>query len=409
MAGVPAEHGLDDAAGTGASVVATPRGGRVDAMRGRGPHVPAADGSHAAAKPGASRPTAPAGSGTAVSRTTGPGAGLRLLGSVMDAYLKVFVSGPAAPVLSRSNPVRRGGFDLDMVVGARTIEADGVVSLSLYAADRRPLPSWRPGAHLDVFLPSGKQRQYSLCGDPADRYRYRIAVRRIPDGSGSAEIHDALWVGDRLRIRGPRNAFTLVDAPSYLFLAGGIGITPILPMALAAGSRGRLIYTGRSLASMPFRDVVPDALVLADEEHGPPNVAELIATAAPGAAVYVCGPPPMLAAAQACMFELNPTGSLHTERFSALPVVGGREFGLTLNRSGRTVRVGADETALSAVRRQLPDVAYSCQQGFCGSCEVGVLAGAIDHRDRLLSESARADRMLLCVSRAAGDELVLDL
>ncbi|MFB8004396.1 PDR/VanB family oxidoreductase [Nocardia sp. NPDC056000] len=327
----------------------------------------------------------------------------------MDAYLKVFVSGPAAPLLSRPNPLRRSGFDIDVVVGARTREADDVVSLTLRRPGGGALPAWRPGAHVDVFLPSGRQRQYSLCGDPADRDRYRIAVRRIPDGSASAEVHDELWVGDRLRIRGPRNAFTLVDAPSYLFLAGGIGITPILPMARAAGARGQLIYTGRSRATMPFLTEIGSARVLPDDECGVPDVAEILATAEPGAAVYVCGPPPMLAAAQRCLFELNPTGSLHTERFSAQPVVDGREFGITLARTGTTLRVGAQETALAAVRRTLPDIAYSCQQGFCGSCEVGVLAGAVDHRDRLLTESARAQRMLLCVSRAAGDQLVLDL
>ncbi|WP_330181798.1 PDR/VanB family oxidoreductase [Nocardia sp. NBC_01503] len=343
-----------------------------------------------------------------------PAVGLRLLGGVLDAYLKLFVSGPAAPVLSRPNPVRRSGFEIDVVVGERIREADDVVSLTLYRAGGGPLPVWRPGAHVDVFLPSGRHRQYSLCGDPADRDRYRIAVRRIPGGAGSAELHDALRVGDRLRIRGPRNAFTLVDAPSYLFLAGGIGITPILPMARAAGARGQLVYTGRSRASMPFLNElgsaeIASARILPDDECGAPEVASILATAEPGAAVYVCGPPPMLAAAQRCLFELNPTGSLHTERFSARPVLDGREFDLTLARTGTTLRVGAEETALAAVRRALPDVSYSCQQGFCGSCEVGVLSGAVDHRDRLLTESARARRMLLCVSRAAGDQLVLDL
>lgn len=327
----------------------------------------------------------------------------------MDAYVKVFVSGATAPLLSRPNPVRRSGFDLDVVIGARERAADDVVSLTLHAAGGGTLPTWRPGAHVDVFLPSGTQRQYSLCGDPADRYRYRIAVRRIPGGGGSGEIHESLRPGDRLRIRGPRNAFTLVDAPSYLFLAGGIGITPILPMARAAGARGRLVYAGRSRATMPFLDEIPTARILPDDEFGVPDVAEVIAAAEPGAAVYVCGPPPMLAAARHCMFELNPTGSLHTERFSAPPVVGGQEFDLVLARSGAKVRVGAQETALAAVRRELPNIAYSCQQGFCGTCEVGVLAGAVDHGDRLLTESARPHRMLICVSRAAGDELVVDL
>ncbi|WP_159925722.1 MULTISPECIES: PDR/VanB family oxidoreductase [Nocardia] len=336
--------------------------------------------------------------------------GLRLLGDVMDIYRKLFVTGRAAALLSRPNAVRRTGFDLDTTITGIAREAADVVSLTLRAADGGPLPAWRPGAHVDVFLPSGRQRQYSLCGDPADRFRYRIAVRLIPEGGGgSREIHRSLRVGDPLRIRGPRNAFTFIDAPSYLFLAGGIGITPILPMVEAAGTRGCLVYVGRSRETMPFLADLPDAEIRPDDEFGPPDVAALLSRAEPGAAVYVCGPPPMLEAAQRCMFELNPTGSLHTERFSALPVVDGAEFDLTLIRTGATIRVGADESALTAIHRALPNAPYSCRQGFCGTCKVTVVDGAVDHRDRLLTAPERENQMLVCVSRAAGDHLVVDL
>nr|WP_281919576.1 PDR/VanB family oxidoreductase [Nocardia sputorum] len=328
----------------------------------------------------------------------------------MDIYRKVFVTGRAASLLSRPNVVRRTGFDLDTTITAIDREAADVVSLTLRAAGGGPLPTWRPGAHVDVFLPSGRQRQYSLCGDPSNRFRYRIAVRLIPEGGGgSREIHQSLRIGDRLRIRGPRNAFTFVDAPSYLFLAGGIGITPILPMVKAAGTRGRLVYVGRSRETMPFLADLPDADVRPDDEFGPPDVAALLARAEPGAAVYVCGPPPMLEAAQQCLFALNPTASLHTERFSALPVVDGAEFDLTLARAGTTIRVAADETALTAIHRELPDVAYSCRQGFCGTCKVAVVSGAVDHRDRVLTAAERENQMLVCVSRAASEHLVVDL
>nr|WP_236566782.1 PDR/VanB family oxidoreductase [Nocardia sp. CY41] len=328
----------------------------------------------------------------------------------MDIYRKVFVTGRAAPLLSRPNAVRRTGFDSDTTIAAIDREAADVVSLTLRAAGGGPLPAWRPGAHVDVFLPSGRQRQYSLCGDPSDRFRYRIAVRLIPEGGGgSREIHQSLRIGDRLRIRGPRNAFTFIDAPSYLFLAGGIGITPIIPMAEAAGSRGRLVYVGRSRETMPFLTDLPDADVRPDDEFGPPDVAALLARAEPGAAVYVCGPPPMLEAAQQCLFELNPTASLHTERFSALPVADGAEFDLTLASTGTTIRVAADETALTAIHRELPDVAYSCRQGFCGTCKVAVVSGAVDHRDRVLTAAERENQMLVCVSRAASEHLVVDL
>ncbi|RDI44962.1 PDR/VanB family oxidoreductase [Nocardia mexicana] len=340
-----------------------------------------------------------------------PPPSLRLLAGAIDAYRKVFASGPAAGVLSRPNPVRRSGFDLDLVIEKVEREAEDVVALTLRAHGGASLPHWRPGSHLDLLLPSGRLRQYSLCGDPADRRRYRIAVRRIPDGGGgSLEVHETLRAGDPIRVRGPRNAFTYVEAPSYLFLAGGIGITPILPMARAAAERGQLVYTGRSRGTMPFLDEVPDtADIRPDDEFGTPDIAEFIARAEPGAAVYVCGPPPMLAAAQRCMFELNPTGSLHTERFSAAPVVDGREFDIALARTGTTVRVGAAETALTAIRRAVPDVGYSCRQGYCGTCKVRVLAGRVDHRDNALTEAERRDRMLVCVSRAEGEELVLDL
>ncbi|MCC3331464.1 PDR/VanB family oxidoreductase [Nocardia abscessus] len=337
-------------------------------------------------------------------------ASLRMLGTVMDAYKRVFVSGPAAALLSRSTPVRRTGFDLNLVVDRVEDEATDVLSFTLRAADGEALPEWRPGAHLDVFLPSGKQRQYSLCGDPSDRFSYRIAVRRIPDGGGgSIEMHRHVRPGDALQVRGPRNAFTFVEAPSYLFIAGGIGITPILPMAKAAGARGKLVYLGRSRASMPFLDELPEGEIRPDDEYGMPDVAGLLEQAEPGAAVYVCGPAPVLAAAQRTMFAVNPTGSLHTERFSALPVTDGRQFDLTLARTGCTIRVGAEETALAAIRRTVPDVVYSCQQGFCGTCKTGVLAGEIEHRDRILPAAERADHMLVCVSRAAGDALVINL
>ncbi|WP_425299902.1 PDR/VanB family oxidoreductase [Nocardia cyriacigeorgica] len=326
-------------------------------------------------------------------------------------YKHLFVAGPVAPLLSRPKPVRRSGFELPMVLASITMAAEDVRVLELRATDGGQLPAWTPGSHLDLVLPSGKQRQYSLCGDPADRYSYRIAVRRLADGGGgSVEIHDTLRTGDPIRVRGPRNAFSFVDAPSYLFLAAGIGITPILPMVQAAGARGQLIYLGRSRTTMPFLDELPaTAEVLPDDEYGRPRIAELIARSAPCAALYVCGPPPILAEAQRVFFEVNPTGSLHTERFSAPPVLDGKPFDLTLARTGTTVRVDAAETTLTAIARAVPDVLYSCRQGFCGTCKVAVLAGAVEHRDRLLTAAEREDRMLTCVSRAAGHSLVIDL
>jgi ferredoxin-NADP reductase len=249
--------------------------------------------------------------------------------------------------------------------------------------------------------------------------RYRIAVRRIADGGGgSPEIHTDVAAGDTVQVRGPRNAFPFIDSPSYLFIAGGIGITPILPMARATArgpARWNMVYLGRSRASLLFLDELSmfagDALeIRPDDENGLPDVAELLSRAEPGAAIYVCGPPPLLEAARALVPTLNPSGSLHMERFSAPPVVGGEPFEVELRRSGITVPVAADESALAAIRRQLSDVTYSCQQGYCGTCKASVLHGEVEHRDTRLLDSERPDSMLICVSRAApGSSLAIDL
>ncbi|SDD02555.1 PDR/VanB family oxidoreductase [Actinokineospora iranica] len=304
----------------------------------------------------------------------------------------------------RQPVVRPVDRDLRLVVRAVTAEADGVVSLRLADPAGAALPPWRPGGHLDVVLPSGRCRQYSLCGDPADRLGYRIAVRLVPNGGGgSVEIHSSVGVGDVLTVRGPRTAFPFVGRGPYLFVAGGIGITPILPMVHAAeraGADWRLVYTGRTRASMPFLDELPGDERVSIVE-GMPTAAELLATAPEGASVYLCGPPPMVAAVRG---EWG--GALHFERFSAAPVVNGKPFEMQVGVGGPVVPVAADETALTALLRVRPDAAYSCRQGFCGTCEVKVAAGAVDGRGRALSEE---DSMLVCVSRAVGDRLVLDV
>ncbi|WP_054813031.1 PDR/VanB family oxidoreductase [Nocardia arizonensis] len=347
-----------------------------------------------------------------------PGTGVRLLASAVDAYKTVFVQTAAARVLSRPSPVRRDGYERAVVIDRIEAEAEDVVSLTLRDPYWAPLPEWSPGAHLDLFLPSGRQRQYSLDGDPADRARYRISVRRIADGGGgSLEVHDTLRVGDELRIRGPRNAFPFIAAPAYVFVAGGIGITPILPMVTEAARAAipwRLVYLGRSRASMPFLSHLAglgggELVVRPDDEFGVAEPADLIDRVPAGSAAYVCGPPALMDAAALRLRALDPGTALYTERFSPLPVRDGVEFDLTLRRSGHTVRVGAEESALAAIRRVLPGVAYSCQQGFCGTCKVAVLNGTVEHRDRRLADHERADYMLTCVSRSRGSELTLDL
>ena len=332
---------------------------------------------------------------------------MRALALVITAYEKVSgVSGylrPEPAPVDRSRPVR--------VAGTAAV-AEDVVEVCLEPTDGRPLPRWQPGCHVDLVLASGLQRQYSLCGDPHEREHYRIAVRRI--GTGSQAVH-ALRPGDTAVVRGPRNAFPFLEVERYLFLAGGIGITAIRPMVEDAARRGadwRLVYTGRSRASMPFVDELvaldPHRVQLwPDDECGVPDAGRLVALAPAGAALYACGPPPMLDAVRRAV-DGSPVASLHTERFSPPPVVGGNPFELVLAARGRVVRVGAEESALEAVRRVLPDVAYSCRQGFCGTCAVSLLGGAVEHRDRCLAPAERPTRFALCVSRGQG-RVTLDL
>ncbi|MGE2814633.1 PDR/VanB family oxidoreductase [Mycobacterium heidelbergense] len=313
---------------------------------------------------------------------------------------------------SRVKPVRRSQA---AVVTKRELAAPDVVALTLADPDGGLLPSWTPGGHIDVQLPSGRRRQYSLCGPPGRRTDYRIAVRRIADGGGgSIEMHDAYDVGDTLVFEGPRNAFYLGTAErEVLFVIGGIGVTPILPMLQVAQQRGidwRAVYAGSSREYMPFLDevvaVAPERVtVWADDEHGGvAGVDDLLAGAGPTTAVYVCGPSGMLEAVRVARNE-HADAPLHYERFSPPPVVDGVPFELQLARSNRVLRVPANRSALDVMLDHDPTTAYSCQQGFCGTCKVKVLAGQVDHRGRT---AVGDDEMVVCVSRAKGDRLVID-
>ncbi|MFF5429752.1 PDR/VanB family oxidoreductase [Streptomyces griseofuscus] len=301
---------------------------------------------------------------------------------------------------------------LRLLLTAHETIADGVVRLRLEGAE---LPRWTPGAHLDLVLPSGLVRQYSLCGDPADTSAYTVATRLVEDGrGGSREVHEQLAEGMELEVRGPRNRFPLAEAQSYVFVVGGIGITPVLPMlrALPEDAAWRLLYCGRARASMPFldevRELAGDRLTLvAEDEDGRPDLDALFAAVAPGTAVYCCGPEGLMEAVAARVPE---GAALHLERFAPRASADGNTaFEVELRRSGRTVSVPADSTVLAAVRRELPGTVYSCEQGFCGTCQQRVLEGEVEHRDELLTDAERHDSMLICVSRARGERLVLDL
>lgn len=313
---------------------------------------------------------------------------------------------------SRVKSVRR---TQSAVITKRELVAPDVVALTLAAQDGGLLPSWTPGGHIDVQLPSGRRRQYSLCGPPGRRTDYRIAIRRIADGGGgSVEMHAAFGVRDTLSFESPRNAFHLGTAErDVLFVIGGIGVTPILPMIRVAEQRGigwRAVYAGRSREYMPFLDevvsVAPDRVtVWADDERGRiATVDELLAGAGPTTAVYVCGPTAMLEAVRVARDE-HADAPLHYERFSPPPVVDGVRFELELARSRRVLSVPANRSALDVMLDRDPTTPYSCRQGFCGTCKVKVLAGQVDYRSRT---AVGDDEMLVCVSRANGDRIVID-
>jgi len=306
-----------------------------------------------------------------------------------------------------------------VVVDALEPLADGVLGLVLRDAHGADLPPWEPGAHVDVELGPGLVRQYSLCGDPADRRAWRIAVLREPRSrGGSSYVHERLATGAELRVDGPRNHFPLLDAAGYLFIAGGIGITPMLPMidaAEAAGRSWRLVYGGRRRASMAFLDRLGGhgdrVSVRPEDETGLLDLDSLLAVPSPGVLVYCCGPEPLLAAVERRCGSW-PVGSLRVERFAPLPgEFADGDFEVELAQSGRVVPVPAGVSILRAVQDAGVAVLSSCQEGTCGTCETAVVLGRVEHRDSVLTDAERTagDVMMICVSRALDNRLVLDL
>jgi ferredoxin-NADP reductase len=306
------------------------------------------------------------------------------------------------------------------VVDKSTV-AEDVVALTLADPDGRRLPDWTPGAHIDLVLPTGDTRQYSLSGDRFDPRHYRIGVLREPGGrGGSAYVHDTLQAGDTVGVGGPRNNFFLVPSERYLFVAGGIGITPLLPMVAQAellGAEWRLLYGGRRRASMAFLDELArygdHVQVMPQDETGLLDLPAFLGEPDPSVRVYCCGPGPLLDAMGLACVDWPPY-ALRTERFVAeqqSAPVRSAPFAVELARTGTTVTVPPGTSVLEAVGSAGVDVLSSCRQGTCGTCETTVLEGVPDHRDSILDDAERAanDCMFICVSRAASDRLVLDL
>lgn len=326
--------------------------------------------------------------------------------------------------------------DFEVLTTQLTLEADGVVSVRLERVDGQPLPAWQPGAHVDLALPVGITRQYSLIESPADFSSYRIAVLQQRNSRGGSEyVHVFLRPGQRVRIGAPRNHFALDPADRYLFIGGGIGITPLLSMARAAHTAGaawQLHYGGRSLRSMAYRRELRAAYgdnveLWPQDLRGPLPLAELLARpdagpdadpdgAAPSGRtlVYCCGPEPLIEAVRATAAANGwPEQDVRFERFA--PTVHehapDRAFEVEARRSGKTIAIEQDESLLDGLLRAGIGVSSSCRSGVCGACETRVLEGEVEHRDDILSSAQReaGESMMVCVSRACGDRLVLDV
>jgi len=300
-------------------------------------------------------------------------------------------------------------------------QADGTVAvITLSLPDGGDLPDWTPGAHIDVILPNGIERQYSLCGVGETR-RWRLGVLREPQSRGGSEyMHTRLRPGDLIDVRGPRNNFPLVDSDEYVFVAGGIGITPFLPMIDEVdrrGARWSLIYGGKSRSAMAFLDELARygdrVTIQPHDQFGNLDVEGIVAGLTPGGVIYCCGPEPLLKAMEDATAHL-PEGTLHVERFRPREDLLNRDrrpFEVYLDYSQITVQVGADQTIVEALEAAGIEVMTSCREGTCGTCETPVLEGIPDHRDSYLSPAERAsnETMMICCSRALTPRLVLDL
>jgi len=321
----------------------------------------------------------------------------------------------------RAEPVEPGFVEL-------RVEAKVAVARDIWAFDLRhpqglPLAPFAPGAHLTVQLPGGLRRNYSLCGDPADRQRYQLAVKREANGrGGSMAMADQVCVGERLAASAPISNFGLdPTATRSLFIAGGIGITPILSMLRALAARGgapfELVYCTRDAEHTAFIDALhgPEfaGRVRLHHDHGEAALAFdfwPLLEKPTGAHVYCCGPRGLMDAV-ADMSGHWPSGSVHFESFGvAAPAQADNSaFRVRLQRSGAVVAVAANQSILDALRANGHLVPSSCESGTCGSCRTRLVAGEAEHRDFVLGEDEQASEIMVCVSRARSAELVLDL
>jgi vanillate monooxygenase ferredoxin subunit len=316
--------------------------------------------------------------------------------------------------------------ELVVKVARKKQEAQDIASFELVKADGSALPAFSAGSHVDVQVPGGLTRQYSLCNDMAERHRYRIAVLRDADSrGGSAAMHDRLKEGDTLTISAPRNHFPLVHAHRVLLFAGGIGVTPLLCMAQRLATTGGefdLHYCTRSPSRTAFRDEIV-AASWSDRVHfhfddgdaaQKLDLDAVLRQPQPGTHVYVCGPTGFIdwvvKTAERCGWGKD---QVHVEFFGAArqDTTGDKPFQVKIASSGAMVEVPADKTVVQALQAHGVEILTSCEQGVCGTCITRVLQGECDHRDLYFTEDEKAkhDQFTPCCSRAKSPLLVLDL
>lgn len=311
---------------------------------------------------------------------------------------------------------------LTLLVRQVRLEATGIHSYELVDPDGGALPPASAGSHIDVHLPNGIVRPYSLAHDPAQRHRYLIAVLREDRGrGGSRAVHETLHVGDRVRASMPRNTFRLAcEARRHILIAGGIGITPLLAMhheLAAAHETYELHYCAKSRAHAAFADDLEAAGAAFYFDGGDPrnglDIAGLLRECAEGTHVYFCGPPGFMAACAAATAHW-PKKRVHSEYFvvptaAAEAQIAPGAFIVEIASTGMRLTVAADQNIVDALSENGIFVETSCVSGLCATCKVGYLAGTVEHRDFILEDSERATFLTTCVSRASSPSLTLDL
>jgi len=310
---------------------------------------------------------------------------------------------------------------LDLRVRAMRWEAHDVVSLDLDDPTGALLPDWTPGAHIDLRFANGVERQYSLCSDPAERRFWRVAVlAETPSRGGSRFVHQTLRTGDPVTASAPINHFELGDAAAYIFVAGGIGITPILPMIAEAERRGvpwRLAYLGAHADGMAFTAephlTAASTVIVSRDRHDRLDLAAWIGGVTDGTGVYACGPARMLDELES-LSPAWPRGALHVERFQAKAFgesQGADTFEVEARASGLVVTVERGCSIVEMLEQAGIGVPSSCLEGVCGTCETAVIDGRPEHRDSILTPEEREsnETMMICVSRSLDSKLVLDI